>query len=96
MDDNYSKRELDMKFTNLEKMMDENHQETLDKLETIEKTVSSMDTTHSESISSLKAWRTGIAMCLALIAFIIIPLVIYSFNLSEENLKQSILLNIKN
>lgn len=48
------------------------------------------------SVISLKGWRTGLAMCISVVAFVVIPLVVYSFNLSQENLKQSILLEIKN
>lgn len=47
------------------------------------------------SVGNLKAWRTGISMCIAIIAFIVLPLIVYTFNLSVEKAKQDVLLELK-
>lgn len=81
MENEYSKREID----NFMKEIND----TLKRIET-----QTLKT--NGSVISLKGWRTGLAMCISVVAFVVIPLVVYSFNLSQENLKQSILLEIKN
>ncbi len=76
----YSNRELDQKFNGLHEKLD---------------LVIAQTTKTNGSVTGLKAWRTGIVMCLGLIAFIVLPLIIYSFKLSQDNLRQQILLEIK-
>lgn len=79
-DRDYSNREIDSMLQKIS--------ESLDRIE--------VQTKRTEgSVISLKAWRTGLAMCLTIITFIVIPLLISYFQLSEQNLKQEILLNIQ-
>lgn len=88
----YSNREIDAVVKNLENKMDGYHTETVME---IQKLGVKVDKTNG-SVGNLKAWRTGITMVVAVIAFVVIPLIIYSFQLSQENLKNTILLEIQN
>lgn len=85
--DNYSKREQDDFRTHTK--------ESLERIENEVGEVKAQTIKTNGNVGSLKAWRTGLAMCMALVSFIIIPLIIYSFRLSQDNLKQSILLEIR-
>lgn len=87
MNEDYSKRELDEHFKAMDSRFDK---------QDVQLTEIKVQTTKTNgSVISLKAWRTGLTMCLAIIAFIVIPLIVYSFQLSQENLKNSILLELK-
>lgn len=88
MDDNYSKRELDEHFENVKKQFEGQNKLLYD--------LNIKVGIQNGSVGNLKAWRTGISMAIAVIAFIVIPLIVYSFQLSQENLKNSILLELKN
>ena len=92
MEKNYSKREIDSQIGNLTKTITDYHTETVTSINLLTEQVKKTN----GSVGSLKAWRTGIGMVVGVIAFIVIPLVIYSFNLSQENLKTTILLEMKN
>lgn len=87
-EDNYSKRELDEHFKTIGDKLDLNTALT--------KELGIKVGIQNGSVGNLKAWRTGITMAIGVIAFIVIPLIVYSFQLSQENLKNSILLEIKN
>lgn len=84
---NYSKRELDEHFKTLGDKIDDNTNLTRD--------LNIKVGIQNGSVGNLKAWRTGISMVIAVMAFLVIPLVVYSFKLSQENLKNTILLEIK-
>lgn len=86
-EENYSKRELDEHFKTLLNKIEENTVLTRD--------LGVKVGIQNGNVGNLKAWRTGISMVIALIAFIVIPLVVYSFTISQENLKNTILLEIK-
>lgn len=88
MEDNYSKRELDDHFRNVN---DSIGKVAMDVKELVIKVG-----IQNGSVGNLKAWRTGTTMAIAVIAFLVIPLVIYSFKLSLDNVKISILSEIKN
>ncbi len=86
MEADYSKRELDEHFKTVNVRFDRQDIQLAEiKLQT---------TKTNGSVLTLKAWRTGLTMCLAIITFIVIPLIIYSFQLSQENLKNTILLEL--
>lgn len=87
MEADYSKRELDEHFNQINLRFD--------KQDVFLNSIVVQTTKTNGSVISLKAWRTGLAMCLALVCFIIIPLIVYSFQLSQENLRNSILLELK-
>lgn len=89
MDDNYSKRELDEHFIDMGKRFD--NQDKL--LESLNTKVGVQNGRVTKSETTLKA----IWMAIGAITFlfgIITSLVIYSFNLSQENLKTTILLEV--
>ncbi len=88
MEADYTKRELDDHFRRLGEKIDENTRITKDLGVKVDKT--------NGSVGNLKAWRTGLGMCVALIAFIVIPLMVYSFQLAQENLRNQILLQVQN
>lgn len=87
MNENYSNRELDRMFEEIKVKLSDQDRVLARIEEQTRKT--------NGSVSMLKAWRTGLSMCLGLVIFVIIPLLIYSFQLSEQNLKQSTLLQIQ-
>lgn len=88
MEPEYSKRELDEHFRRMNERFDAQDKKLVSIDEQTKKT--------NGNVGSLKAWRFGITMCLGLIAFLVLPLIIYSFRLSQENLKNTILLELRN
>lgn len=87
IDENYSKRELDEHFKDVQKQFEVQN--------TLLRDLNTKVGIQNGSVGNLKAWRTGITMTIAVLAFLVIPLIIYSFQISQENLKNSILLEIK-
>lgn len=85
---NYSKRELDEHFKNISEKIEENTELT--------RALNVKVGIQNGSVGNLKAWRTGITMALGVVSFLVLPLIIYSFKLSQENLKNTILLQLKN
>ena len=90
METDYTNRELDAMVKTIEDKIDNYHTETMSE---IIKLGVKVDKTNG-SVGNLKAWRTGITMVVAVIAFVVIPLIVYSFQLSQENLKNTILLEV--
>lgn len=74
----YSNREIDTKFFNLKEHIDENHQVVMETLDRIEK----QTTKTNGRVSSLENWRSWIVGGLAVFAFLVIPLLVYAFNLA--------------
>ncbi len=109
MEQPYSNRELDMKFLELTKIIGVNQDQLMERIELLDRKnhdkhlentarlekIEQNGTLTNGSVGNLKAWRSGITMCLAIISFVVLPLIIYSFQLSQENLKNTILLQIK-
>lgn len=97
MEAEYSKRELDEYFNDVKERF--NRQDV--SLAKIDKKTDEIDkkvSIQNGRTAKLESWRTGIAMSGAAAVFligIIMSLIVYSFQLSQENLKNSILLEVK-
>lgn len=92
-DKNYNKRELDMKFENLEKKMEYNHVKVMEKIILSDKKntdqqkeifnilekINIQTTATNGRVNKLYGWKTGLVMCSGLIVLIIIPLMVYIF-----------------
>lgn len=94
METDYTKREvdaivqsLDHKFLDIHTNINETRKLFTEEISKLETQVRSTN----GSVGNLKAWRTGLTMCVAIIAFIVIPLILFSFNLSQQNLKLDII-----
>lgn len=59
MDSDYSKREIDMKFENIEKIIDINHTETMDKLGEIDRRNHDKQVTMSDTLGQLNVLVTA-------------------------------------
>lgn len=97
MEDNYSKREMDEHFKDVRERFDK--QDVF--LQRLDKNVEGVNIKvgiQNGRVAKLESWRTGLIMAGAACVFlmgIIISLVVYSFQLSQNNLKNTILLELK-
>lgn len=82
----YNKREIDLHF--------EEVYHRLDDVNGILRGLSDKVGIQNGNVGNLRAWRTGISMVVGVVSFLVIPLLIYSFNLSQQNLKLDILQEI--
>lgn len=83
MESDYTKRELDMKFENLEKKIDDNHAETTEQIDLTERRnkdrqieilnlvgeVKDQTTLTNGTVKKLKQWQTGIIMSGSVVIF---------------------------
>lgn len=93
----YSLRELDDHFTQVQRRFDV-QDTTLGNLNTKIDAVDKKVGIQNGRTAKLESWRTGLVMSGAVLIFligIIMTLIVYSFQLSQENLKNTILLEIK-
>lgn len=106
--DNYSKRELDMKFDYIAQKIDDNHKETTDALGVLDRRntdkqkemidflteIKSQTQKTNGRVNKLEGWRMGIVMCCSLIIIVVLPLlaIIYQ-NITRRLDKQETVIN---
>ncbi len=97
MEADYSKRELDEHFKDINARFDK--QDIV--LREIKDTGKATDTKvgiQNGRVAKLETWKTGLIMAGIAVVFlfgIIMSLIVYSFQLSQQNLKSDILLQLK-
>lgn len=75
----YSNRELDEKFRGVHEKLD---------------LILTQTTKHNGRMRKLEGWRTGLVMCFSLI-ILLIPFFVWSFKLSQDNLRNSIIASLQ-
>lgn len=90
MEENYSKRELDEHFKDVKAKVEE--------VAILAKAIDTKVGIQNGRVTKSESWIKGVIMAGAASIFlvgIIMSLVVYSFTVSQENLKNSILLEVK-
>lgn len=103
MDQPYSNRELDMKFEKLTDLIDENHRETMDRIDLLDRKnndkhlentnrlqkIEEQTVKTNGSVRGLLAFRVGLYMCGVLIVIVVLPLIIYIFTTLSHEIVQN-------
>lgn len=76
MEDPYTNREIDRLFNEIKIQLDR---------------IESQTTKTNGRVSSLERYKAGLVMSIGLISFVIIPLVVFIFDVSQQNLENKII-----
>lgn len=76
MEDPYTNREIDRLFTEIKIQLDR---------------IESQTTKTNDRVSSLERYKAGLVMSIGLISFVIIPLVVFIFDVSQQSLENKII-----